>query len=52
MSFEDWAFLLAIAAALLSTASLVISLIRGKEPIRVVLRRWLSRLSDAFWGSG
>ncbi|MDP1919985.1 MAG: hypothetical protein Q8L14_27305 [Myxococcales bacterium] len=51
----EWADLvpvLAIVAMALATGAMVVALLRTKEPISTVLRRWGSRLMDAFWGLG
>lgn len=52
LTIDEWLLLLAIGAAILSTIAMFVSLIKRKQPIRAVLRKWLSRLMDAFWGAG
>lgn len=52
LTFDEWLLLLAIGAAILSTVAMAVSLIRRKQPVRAILRKWLSRLMDAFWGAG
>lgn len=55
VAVTEWADLvpvLAIVAMALATGAMVVALLRTKEPISTVLRRWGSRLMDAFWGLG
>lgn len=50
--WADLVFVLAIVAMALATGSMVVALLRTKEPISKVLRRWGSQLMDAFWSLG
>ena len=55
VAVTEWAnlvFVLAIVAMALATGAMVFALVRTKEPISKVLRRWGSRLRDAFWALG
>ena len=55
VAVTEWAdvvFVLAIVAMALATGAMVFALLRTKEPISKVLRRWGARLMDAFWGLG
>ncbi|MDP3501934.1 MAG: hypothetical protein Q8S33_16470 [Myxococcales bacterium] len=50
--WADVVFVLALVAMALATGTMVFALLRTKEPIPKVLRRWGARLMDAFWGLG
>ncbi len=52
IEWADLVFVLALVAMALATGAMVVALLRTKEPISKVLRRWGARLMDSFWGLG
>jgi hypothetical protein len=52
VALEDLIPLAALCAGLGATLVLVVSPVRGKEPVSTLLARLLVRLGDAFWGLG
>ncbi len=48
----EWQIVLAMVFAAIATVAMIGTGVRTKEPLRVVLKRWGSRLADAFWGLG
>lgn len=48
----EWQIVLAMVFAAIATVAMIGTGVRTNEPLRVVLKRWGSRLADAFWGLG